>query len=197
VLVGVPWIRFSATQGSRNGPQSGPGVHAAHVEQECHHDIDEDRRDRHDGGIAAFCRVPDLEALSRVLDLGHATLADKARVAHRALESSPQRRARQPGVSEDAQFRWMPAVRRAQPEGRINDERDRDAEDRVDLVDFDALARRWNANEIDARAPRDAVHVEAVHLEEPPEHVAHRCEASLARLIDDVSASGLSHSTPP
>jgi hypothetical protein len=83
----------------------------------------------------------------------------------------------------------MPAVRRAQPEGRITDERDRDAEDRVDLVEFDAFARSWNLDEIDARAPRYAGHVEAVHLEEPSEHLAHRCDASLARLIDDTSAS--------
>jgi hypothetical protein len=80
-------------------------------------------------------------------------------------------------------------VRRAQPEGRISDQRDRDAEDRVDLVDFDALARSGNADEIDPRALGYAAYVEAVHLEEPPEHLAHRCEASVARWIDDAFAT--------
>ena len=35
----------------------------------------------------------------------------------------------------------------------------------------------------------ERVRVEAVHLQEPPEHLAHRSEASLARLIGSASAA--------
>jgi hypothetical protein len=76
-----------------------------------------------------------------------------------------------------------------EPEGGITDERDRDAEYRVDLVHFDALARSGDRSEVDARIPGNADRVEAVQFKEAPEHLAHRGKKTLARLIAGSSAA--------
>jgi hypothetical protein len=83
----------------------------------------------------------------------------------------------------------VPAECGLEPEGGITDERDRDAEYRVDLVDFDALARRGDSSEVDTRMPSDADRVEAMQFKEAPEHLAHRGKSSLARLTADASAA--------
>ena len=97
----------------------------------------------------------------------------------------------------------MPAACGLEPEGGITDQRDRDAEYRVDLVDFDALARSGDSSEVDARIPGDADRVEAVQFKQAPEHLAHRGKETLARLIAGAPAatslSTLAHSqlNPP
>src|SRR6185503_8653363 len=131
----------------------------------------------------------DLESLPRVLELAHAALADQARVAHGPLEPGAERRAREPRVSQHAQFGGVPAARRAQAERRIGDERDRDLEDRIDLVDRDALARRGDRGEVDTRLAGDADRVEALHLEETAVHLSHRGEAGVARRITELPRS--------
>jgi hypothetical protein len=83
----------------------------------------------------------------------------------------------------------VPAACGSEPEGGITDERDRDAEYRVDLVDFDALARSGDSSEVDTRMPSDADRVEAVQFKEAPDHLAHRGKSSLARLTADASAA--------
>jgi hypothetical protein len=54
-------------------------------------------------------------------------------------------------------------------------------EDRVDPVDFDALARRRDGSEVDTCMARHADRIEAVQLEQAPEHRAHRGQETLAR----------------
>ncbi len=76
-----------------------------------------------------------------------------------------------------------------QPEGGITDERDRDAEYRVDLVHFDALARNRDYSEVDTHIAGNADRVEAMQCKEAPEHLAHRGEKTLARLIAGPSAA--------
>jgi hypothetical protein len=82
----------------------------------------------------------------------------------------------------------VPAACGLEPEGGIADERDRGAEYRVDLVDFDALARGGDRCEVDTCMASDADRVEAVQFKQAPEHLAHRGKETLARLIAGVSA---------
>jgi hypothetical protein len=83
----------------------------------------------------------------------------------------------------------VPAACCLEPEGGIADERDRDAEHRVDLVDFDALARNRDRSEVDARIAGNADRVEAVQFEQAPERLARRGKETLARLTAGPSAA--------
>ena len=82
----------------------------------------------------------------------------------------------------------MPAACGLEPEGGIADQRHRDAEYRVDLVDIDALGGSGDCIEVDPRIPGDADRVEAVQFKETPEHPTHRGQETLARWIAGVSA---------
>ena len=75
----------------------------------------------------------------------------------------------------------MPAAGRLEPERGIADERDGEAQGGVELVRLDAVGWAGNRREIHPRLPCDPDRVEAVHLEEPPEYLAHRGEAGVAR----------------
>jgi len=74
-----------------------------------------------------------------------------------------------------------------QPKRGISDEWNCDVENSVDLVDFDALAWRWDCSEVDARLLGDADSIEAMEFEEAAEHLTRQGEASLLRLRDRMS----------
>ena len=81
----------------------------------------------------------------------------------------------------------MPAASSLEPEGGITDQRDRDAEHRVELVHLDALARSGDGSKVDTRLPSDADRVEAVQFKQAPERLAHRGKETLPRLIAGAS----------
>src|SRR5262245_20225069 len=92
----------------------------------------------------------------------------------------------------------MPASGRMQTECGIAEEWDGDAQHGVDLVYCDTFLRGGYLGQIDARLTRNLACIEAMHLQQAPEHLPHRGKSRITRLIAGPSDSdGFLHLDSP